>query len=182
MHIIATPNQVYALVTAIGLIAAIVWVLFDVLRQIKRTIRESYLLATDSDDRNHWPLLRAIARLAVPAILIAELLRPQWVWRAVAPSPGSAWFDKPIENWRDAIDTVLVGARAVLWAAAQLEIAFVIVVVAGAAVVLLVRTELPTEVAAAFGRAVDSLRSAVASLRGQSPVAVAVADSGVRPE
>lgn len=182
MHITVTPNEVYALVTAVGLIAAIALVLFDVFRQIKRTVRESYLLATTSEPRSYWILVRVMARLIAPALLINIAVGEQWLWRSLAPSPESTWFDKPIASLRDGVDTVLVGARLLLWNAAQLETAFVIVVLGGAAVVLLVRSDLPADAAAAFGRGRDSLRRAPVSLHGPVPMGVGAADSGVRPE
>lgn len=182
MHITITPNEVYALVAAVGLIAGIGFVLFDVLRQMKKTVRESYLLATTSEQRSYWILVRAMARLIVPALLINVALGERWLWRSLAPSPESAWFHKPISTLRDGVETVLVGARLLLWNAAQLEIAMVIAVLGGAAVVLLVRTDLPGDAAAAFGRGRDSLRRAPVSLYGPVPMGAGAADSGVRTE
>ncbi|WP_165644052.1 hypothetical protein, partial [Mycobacteroides abscessus] len=77
-----------------------------------------------------------------------------------------AWFHKPISSLRDGVDTFLVGARLLLWNAAQLEIAMVIVVLGGAAVVLLVRTDLPADASAALGRGRDSLRRAPVTAGG----------------
>ncbi|WP_078354572.1 hypothetical protein [Mycobacteroides chelonae] len=182
MHITITPNEVYALVTAGALIAAIGFVLFDVLRQMKKTVRESYSLATTSEQRSYWILVRAMARLIAPALLINVALGERWLWRSLAPSPESAWFHKPISSLRDGVDTFLVGARLLLWNAAQLEIAMVIVVLGGAAVVLLVRTDLPADASAALGRGRDSLRRGPVPLYGPVPMGVGAADSGVRPE
>ncbi|WP_078321095.1 hypothetical protein [Mycobacterium sp. D16R24] len=182
MHITVTPNEVYALVTAVGLIAAIALVLFDVFRQIKRTVRESYLLATTSEPRSHWILVRVMARLAAPAVLINVAVGERWLWRAVAPSPEGLWFDKPIATVRDVVDTILVGTRGVLWSAAQLEVVVSVGAILMAAVFLVVHTDLPTTAAEAFGRARDSVRRALASLRDPAPVSVAAMDSGSRPE
>lgn len=158
MYTDITPNGLYHIAFAAIVIVGYFAVLLYGVRLIVRTVRESWRLASAADTLPPRATLQAAVPLVLVAVVLNASLYTADFWQSMAPNHERGWFDTPITSPEGVIDTVLIGARAVLRAVAEFEVQVALAVLAFALFALVLRTDWVSRATAAVRRGVQAVR------------------------